>query len=91
MKTILLEGPITIYEVSAIRETLLAAMDEHEDFIIDLSESAKWDLAGLQLMISCVKSGRSQGRIVQVIGVTKGCQEIAERSGLSDWLKTVGE
>ena len=56
-KTISFEGPATIYEVSAHRETLREALAEGKNLRIDLGDSGKWDLAGLQLLISCVKTG----------------------------------
>ena len=90
-KTITLEGPTTIYEASALRETLREAMAEGKDLRIDLGESGRWDLAGLQLLISCVKTGQSKGRTVRLLRVPKVCAEIADRSGLSDWLRTVSE
>ena len=60
VKTILLTGPITLYEVSAVRETLRMALAEGKPLRIDLSDSGPWDLAGLQLLISCVKTARSR-------------------------------
>ena len=59
-KTILLTGPITLYEVSAVRETLRMALAEGKRLRIDLSDSGPWDLAGLQLLISC--GGRAGSR-----------------------------
>ena len=39
VKTILLTGPITLYEVSAVRETLRMALAEGKPLRIDLSDS----------------------------------------------------
>ena len=86
VKTILLTGPITLYEVSAVRETLRMALAEGKPLRIDLSDSGPWDLAGLQLLVSCVKTARNRDREARVINVPKVCAEIAERSGLSEWL-----
>jgi len=90
-KTIALEGAATIYEASALRETLREALADGKDLRIDLGESGRWDLAGLQLLISTVKTGQSHGRTVRLLRVPKVCAEIADRSGLSDWLRTVAE
>ena len=90
-KTIALEGPATIYEALALRVMLREAMAEGRDLRIDLGESGRWDLAGLQLLISCVKTGQSKGRTVRVLRVPKVCAEIADRSGLADWLRTISE
>jgi ABC-type transporter Mla MlaB component len=91
LETIALMGPATIYEVSELRETLRAALSQGRGLRIDLGETGKWDLAGLQLLISCVKSGLAQGRTIRVSRTPNVCVEIAERCGLADWLKSVTE
>jgi ABC-type transporter Mla MlaB component len=88
-KTIAVEGPATIYEVSALRETFRLALDGEVDLRVDLRDSGKWDLAGLQLLISCAKTADARGRHVRLTGVPKACAEIADRSGLSTWLESV--
>ena len=90
-KTIAIEGPATIYEAAALKETLRNAVADGESLRIDLGESGRWDLAGLQLLISSVKTARSQGRTVRIFRVPKACAEIADRSGLMDWLRAVSE
>jgi ABC-type transporter Mla MlaB component len=91
LETFALEGPATIYEVSALRESLRAALSQGRDLRIDLGETGKWDLAGLQLLISCVKTGLAQGRKIRVARTPDLCVEIAERCGLADWLRSVME
>ncbi len=91
LKTIALEGPATIYEASAHRETLREALADGKDLRIDLSDSGKWDLAGLQLLISCVKTAERQGLTVRLARVPRVCAEIAERSGLSAWLAAISD
>jgi ABC-type transporter Mla MlaB component len=87
VQTIFLTGPVTLYEVGAIRETLCSALAEGKRLRIDLSDSGPWDLAGLQLLISCVKTGRDAGQSVHLANVPAGCTDVAERSGLSSWLR----
>jgi ABC-type transporter Mla MlaB component len=89
--TISIEGPATIYEVKALRETLRQALAKPGSLNIDLGESGKWDIAGLQLLISCVSSGQTQGRTVHLLRVPRICAEIAERSGLAQWLSSVSK
>jgi ABC-type transporter Mla MlaB component len=88
-KTILLTGPVTLYEVSAIRETLLTALAEGKPLRIDLKDSGPWDVAGIQLLISCVKTGRDHDQAVRLVNTPKTCTQTAQRSGLSDWLHSV--
>jgi ABC-type transporter Mla MlaB component len=87
--TIAVEGPATIYEVAALREILREAVAQGHDLRIDLAESGKWDLAGVQLLVSCVNTARGQGRSVRLVNVPHVCREIAERSGLKDWLDSL--
>jgi ABC-type transporter Mla MlaB component len=91
VKTILLTGPITLYEVAAVRETLRMALAEGKQLRIDLADSGPWDLAGLQLLVSCVKTARSRDREARLINVPGTCAEVAERAGLSGWLRSVRE
>jgi len=90
-KTILLTGPITLYEVSAVRETLRVALADRKRLRIDLRDSGPWDLAGLQVLISCVKTARDRDRTIRLVNIPNVCTEIAERAGLSEWLLKVGE
>ena len=88
-KTILLAGPVTVYEVATVRETLRDALAEGNPIRIDLIDSGPWDVAGLQLLISCVRSGRERSQRVRVVNAPRVCVEMAERSGLSEWLRSV--
>jgi len=72
-KTVLLTGPITLYEVAAVRESLRTALAEGKPIRIDLSESGPWDVAGLQLLISCVKTGRDRNQAVRLVNPPRGC------------------
>ena len=81
-----LSGPMTLYESSEVRETLLAALAEGKDLRLDLETSGPWDLAGLQLLISVVTTGQRAGQTVHLSHVPGVCREIAGRCGLSQWL-----
>jgi ABC-type transporter Mla MlaB component len=89
--TILLTGPVTLYEVAAVRERFRAALVDGKALRIDLSDSGPWDIAGLQLLISCVRSGRQRSQEVRVVNAPRLCADPAERSGLAEWLRSVGD
>ena len=91
VKTVMLTGPITLYEVSAVCESLRLALSDGKPLQIDLSDSGPWDLAGLQVLISCVKSARNRDLEVRLAGIPEVCAQVAERSGLSGWLLSVRE
>jgi anti-anti-sigma regulatory factor len=86
-KTIRLTGPITLYEVSAVRESLRKALVEGKPLSLDLSDSGPWDLAGVQLLVSCMKTARDRERQARLVNVPKVCVEVAERCGLGEWLR----
>ena len=91
VKTILLTGPITLYEVAAVRESLSIALADGKALRIDLSDSGPWDLAGVQLLVSCVKAARDRDRQARLVSVPKVCVEVAERCGLVEWLRSYQE
>jgi ABC-type transporter Mla MlaB component len=91
VKTLLLTGPITLYEVSAVCESLRLALSEGKPLRIDLSDSGPWDLSGLQLLISCVSSARNRELEVRLANVPEACDQVAQRSGLATWLASVRE
>ena len=84
---LVLSGPVTLYESSRVREQLLAAVSEATSLEIDLKATGPWDLAGLQLLVAAAASGSRHGLPVRLIKVPRVCQEVADRSGLGDWLK----
>jgi ABC-type transporter Mla MlaB component len=90
-KTVSIKGPATIYEVSALRDTLREAVAAGKNLRIDLGDTGKWDLAGLQLLVACVKTAEHHGQTVRLASVPRVCAEIASRSGLSVWLDAVTE
>ena len=91
VSTIVLTGPATIYEAAEVRETLQTAISDGKELRIDLETSGPWDLAGLQLLIAAVVSGQRSGHPVRFVNVPRVCAEIAERSGLADWLREVSD
>jgi ABC-type transporter Mla MlaB component len=90
-KAVVLTGPITLYEVSAVCETLRGALSDGNPIRIDLGDTGPWDLAGLQLMISAAATARDRDLAIRLVGVPASCAQVAARSGLSDWLASVQE
>jgi ABC-type transporter Mla MlaB component len=89
VNTIRLTGPVTLYEVAEVCETLRMALSDGKPVRIDLSDSGPWDLAGIQLLISCVATGRDRDLEVRLVEIPPICSQVAERSGLSGWLVSV--
>ena len=82
-----LSGPVTLYEAAEVRNALLAALAVGKETLhVNLDAAGPWDIAGLQLLIAAVASGRKAGGSVRLSHVPGVCREVAERSGLLDWL-----
>ncbi|MFO0951001.1 MAG: STAS domain-containing protein [Isosphaeraceae bacterium] len=86
-----LSGPVTLYESAEVREALLAVLAEGKDLRINLDASGPWDLAGLQLLIATQASAERAGLSVRFTHVPGVCREVAQRSGLSEWLDEVSD
>jgi ABC-type transporter Mla MlaB component len=84
--TVALTGPVTLGEAPRWREALIAAMAEAKPVRIDLESSGPWDLAGLQLLISAVATGRRSGQAVRLAHAPRGLLAIADQAGVADRL-----
>jgi anti-anti-sigma factor len=83
---VMLSGPVTLYESAEVRDHLRTALEAGDPVLIDLETSGPWDLAGLQLLASAMASGRETGVAVRLCNVPRVCAELAERTGLFQWL-----
>lgn len=83
---VLLSGPMTLYESAHGRDKIQTALDQGAGVRIDLETAGPWDLAGLQVLAAAVISGRQMGCPVVFAQVPQACVDIAERTGLRDWL-----
>lgn len=79
-------GPMTIYEATDWREQFLAAITPGTTLNVDLHTAGPWDLAGLQLLLSLVRTGEQRDCPVKFRLVPSTCREIARRAGLVQWL-----
>lgn len=85
-----LSGPVTIEEAPRHREALLAALASGRGLRIDLEPSGPWDVAGLQLLLAALASGRQSGQGVRLAGSPGVLRELAERAGVLDLLDAAG-
>jgi ABC-type transporter Mla MlaB component len=84
--TITMSGPKTLYESNEVRDLLRSAFESGLPVRLDLETSGPWDFAGLQLLVSAVATGKEYALPVRLVNVPRVCAEIAERSGLREWL-----
>lgn len=84
-----LTGPVTMSEVPRHREALLAAIQSGGDLRLDLAAAGPWDLAGLQLVLSAIKTVRQAKRRISLDGATDEFQAVAEKAAAIDCLDGV--
>jgi ABC-type transporter Mla MlaB component len=84
--TLVMSGPVTLAESPRWREALLATLAEGHDVRLDLATAGPWDLAGLQLLLAALASGRRSGQAVRLARVPRVCLAVADRAGLAGHL-----
>lgn len=84
-------GPSTMAEVGRHRERLLEVLAARRGARIDLEASGPWDLAGLQLLLSALETGRRGGPPVRLSGVPTVLRDLAIRAGLLHRLEAVAD
>jgi ABC-type transporter Mla MlaB component len=77
---------LTLAEAPRWREALLAALARGHDLRLDLAAAGPWDLAGLQLVLAAMASGRRAGQAVRLDRVPRVLLAIAEQAALDGHL-----
>ncbi len=86
-ETVVVSGPLTLAEAPRWREALQSAISGGNAVRIDLEAAGPWDLAGLQLMLSALASGKRSGQAVRLVNVPDVFLTIVDQAGLSERLK----
>ena len=81
-----LSGPMNLAECGPARRAIVAAMSRGADLRLDLAGSGPWDLAGLQLVLSAVKTARAEGRTAVLTRVPDGFVQVAKAAGCMEFL-----
>ena len=76
------EGPLSIYEVMALRDELVECFDLFGQVILELDQVTECDLAGVQLLYSARLAASAMGRDFIVSGATAVVTEAVSRTGL---------
>ncbi len=77
-------GPVTRAEVEWWRGAILEAMSRPGPLRIDLAASGPWDVSGLQLLLSVLRTPRKAADSVRLTRVPRVVLAIAERAGVAD-------
>ncbi len=79
--SIAIEGELTIYRASELRDALqaaLAASAESGEFGIDLAAVTEMDSAGVQLLMAARKTALSAGRSLRLIDASPAVAEVLD-------------
>jgi anti-anti-sigma factor len=78
-----IEGELTIYTVTELKEKLLSVLSKTEKLELDLSEVSEFDAAGLQLLIMLKKETEALGKVLHLTGHSPVVVELLDLSGLA--------
>jgi anti-anti-sigma regulatory factor len=76
------EGPLSIYEVVALRNELVECLGLFEGVILELDQVTECDLAGVQLLYSARLAATARGKGFTVSGATEAVTGAVSRAGL---------
>lgn len=77
-----IEGEITIYTALALKERLLAPLDQCAEMKIDLTGVSEIDSAGLQLLVLAKNEARVRGRNLSISGHSPAVLEVLDLCNL---------
>ena len=89
--TVEVTGPVTRAEAARWRDAFSDGLARGRGLRIDLAGSGPWDLAGVQLLLATMASGRRAGRSISLARVPNVLKVVAERAALLDRLAAITE
>ena len=82
VKQLAVEGEMTIFNASAIREQLLQGLQANKTLHVDLSAVTEFDTAGLQLMLASKTLADKQQITLRFTQPAEAVTELLELSGM---------
>lgn len=80
---IVIEGELTIYTVTELKDKFLGGLLTNDKLELDLSEVSEIDGAGLQLLVMAKQSAMALKKTLLIIGHSPVVAELLDLSGLS--------
>ena len=80
---LVIEGELTIYTVTELKDKLLSSLSATEKLELDLSEVSEFDAAGLQLLVMIKKEAEILGKVLHITGHSPVVLELLDLSGLA--------
>lgn len=84
-------GPVTRAEVARWRDVFSEGLAEVQGLRLDLEGSGPWDLAGVQLLLATIASGRRAVRPISLRRVPGVLSAVAARAGVLDRIAAITE
>lgn len=78
MNSLRIEGELTIYRAAELKQTLLAAVAEHAELEVDLSQVSEFDSAGLQLLLLAKREAGAAGRTLRLVDHSPAVVEVLD-------------
>ena len=73
-----LDGNLTIYEAPAIKDSLVAALNESAALELDLSQVGEIDTAGFQLLVMAKREAGRQGKTLSLVAHSAAVREVLD-------------
>ena len=89
MTTVAVIGPVTLAEVAQWQGALSDGLGRGQGLRLDLAGSGPWDLAGVQLLLAAIASGKRAGRPIVLAHVPNVLMAVVERAALRDQLAAI--
>jgi ABC-type transporter Mla MlaB component len=87
--TVEVTGPVTRAEVAQWQSVFAEGLLRGGGLRIDLAGSGPWDVAGVQLLLATMASGRRAGRPVSLARVPNVLTAVAKRAALREHLAEI--
>lgn len=78
-----IEGELTIYRASELKQDLLDKISGNQEIDVDLSQVTEIDSAGLQLMVLAKREAAARSRVLRFDGHSKAVMEILDLADLA--------
>lgn len=78
-----IDGVLTVYEASALRDKLLEKFMEKDELILDIGDVNDFDTIGIQLLCSALRTARENNKKFTIIGANECFREAVTRIGLN--------
>jgi ABC-type transporter Mla MlaB component len=91
MTTVEVTGPVTRAEAARWRDAFTDGLARGRGLRIDLAGSGPWDLAGVQLLLATIASGKRAERSISLARIPNVLKLVAERAALLDRLAAIAE